>query len=57
MRLENAKECIRFEQESFGALHQILSGLDTDAKQAAWNEVEVALEAFQSADGFIGPAP
>jgi len=55
VKLKNAKECLRFEQESFGALHQMLGGLDTAAKDLAWREVETALEAFEGADGFVGP--
>lgn len=53
--LPSAKECLRFEQESFGALHQMLGKLDDQAKQAAWDEVETSLEAFENADGFSGP--
>lgn len=53
--LPQAKDCLRFEQESFGALHQMLGKLDAQAKQAAWGDVERALEAFESADGFSGP--
>lgn len=53
--LESAKECLRFEQESFGALHQMLSNLDESAKEAAWSEVESALEQFENNGCFIGP--
>lgn len=53
--LQSAKECLRFEQESFGALHQMLSALDAPAKQAAWDGVEEALVAFETSEGFIGP--
>ena len=28
LRLPSAAECVRFERESFGALHQMLAGLD-----------------------------
>ena len=52
--LESAKECLRFEQESFGALHQMLSALDAPAKQAAWDDVEKALGAFETSEGFVG---
>jgi hypothetical protein len=34
-----AAECLRFEQEAFGALHQMLGDLDAAAKAAAWAEV------------------
>lgn len=53
--LENAKECLRFEQESFGALHQMLSTLEAPAIQAAWDDVEKALEIFETSEGFVGP--
>lgn len=53
--LESAKECLRFEQESFGALHQMLSKLDDSAKEAAWSEVESALEQFEQKGRFVGP--
>lgn len=53
--LGSAQDCLRFEQESFGALHQMLSNLSDDAKALAWREVETSLEAFEGEDGFIGP--
>lgn len=53
--LESANECLRFEQESFGVLHQMLGKLDADAKQKAWDDVEIALQAYQGNDGFRGP--
>ncbi|MFZ7094249.1 class I SAM-dependent methyltransferase [Primorskyibacter sp. 2E233] len=53
--LERARECLRFEQESFGALHQMLSNLDEDARTAAWKDVEAALEHFETEKGFVGP--
>ena len=53
--LGSATECLRFEQESFGALHQMLAKLDDRSKQAAWDEVETALRAFETDRGFSGP--
>jgi len=53
--LASADECLRFEQESFGALHQMLAGLDAAGKAAAWAEVRTALEAFEDDTGFTGP--
>jgi len=35
LRLSSAAECVRFEQESFGALHQMLASLDEQGKSAA----------------------
>ena len=32
LRLPTAADCLRFEQESFGALHQMLAGLDESAR-------------------------
>lgn len=55
VRLASAKECLRFEQESFGALHQMLGKVDETTRQAAWEEVERALEAFETEAGFVGP--
>ncbi len=53
--LESAAECLRFENESFGALHQMLSKLDDAAKAAAWAEVGEKLRAFESDGQFKGP--
>jgi SAM-dependent methyltransferase len=53
--LENAAECLRFEQESFGALHQMLGKLDDNAKAAAWAEVGEKLSAFERNGKFEGP--
>ena len=55
VRLDSAAECLRFERESFGALHQMLSGLDDAGREAAWTEVADQLRQFEGADGFVGP--
>ena len=55
VRLSSAAECVRFEQESFGALHQMLSGVDAAGRAAAWSEIEQALTQFDGPDGFVGP--
>ncbi|WP_353953148.1 methyltransferase domain-containing protein [Knoellia sp. S7-12] len=55
VRLANAAECVRFERESFGALHQMLSGIDESARTEAWHEIEEALAQFDGPDGFVGP--
>lgn len=55
VRLSSASECLQFEQESFGALHQMLSGL-TDAEQdEAWAEIEEALGQYETDGHFEGP--
>jgi SAM-dependent methyltransferase len=55
VRMSSAAECTRFERESFGALHQMLAGLAEPERDAAWDEVEEALGAFDGPDGFVGP--
>jgi len=55
LRLPSAAECTRLERESFGALHQMLGGLDPEAQAAVWVEIEEALGRFEGPDGFVGP--
>ena len=55
VRMASAAECLRFERESFGALHQMLSGLDPAGREAAWDEVAEALTRFEGPQGFEGP--
>jgi SAM-dependent methyltransferase len=55
LRLPSAAECVRFEQESFGALHQMLSPVPADERPAVWKEIGEALRRFETADGFVGP--
>jgi SAM-dependent methyltransferase len=53
--LASSAECARFERESFGALHQMLSSRSETERDAAWAEVEAALGQFDGPDGFAGP--
>jgi SAM-dependent methyltransferase len=53
--LSSAKECVRFEKESFGALHQMLSGLTGEEKASVWDEIESELQNFETENGFVGP--
>ncbi|MGV3588943.1 MAG: class I SAM-dependent methyltransferase [Adhaeribacter sp.] len=55
LRLPSAKECVRFEKESFGALHQMMSGLPQEEKNAVWQEIEQELQQFETPTGFVGP--
>ncbi|GAA0912415.1 class I SAM-dependent methyltransferase [Virgisporangium ochraceum] len=55
LRMASAAECVRFERESFGALHQMLAGLDDARRAAAWSEIGDALAEFDGPDGFTGP--
>lgn len=55
LRLASAKECVRFERESFGALHQMLSALPEAQRPAVWQEIERELAQFEGSGGFVGP--
>jgi SAM-dependent methyltransferase len=55
VRLASANECLQFEQESFGALHQMLSGLTAMEQDEAWDEIEQALQEFECNGQFEGP--
>jgi SAM-dependent methyltransferase len=56
LRLASTAECLRFEQESFGALHQMLAGLSDEGRADAWAEIEQALGRFEGpGGGFEGP--
>ena len=50
-----AKDCVQFEKESFGALHQMMSGLTDTEKESVWEEIEQELKKFETEKGFIGP--
>lgn len=53
--LDRAEECLAFEKESFGALHQMLGGLGSAEQELVWNEIAEALREYQSTAGFVGP--
>lgn len=55
LRMRSAAECVRFERESFGALHQMLAGLDEAGRDAAWQEIEQEQRRFEGPEGFAGP--
>ncbi len=55
LRVASAAECLAFERESFGALHQMLGELSDADKEAAWQEIETALGEFEGPSGFEGP--
>jgi hypothetical protein len=55
LHLPSTAECFRFERESFGALHQMLSGYVAAQKAAAWLEIERELQGFEGLNGFEGP--
>jgi hypothetical protein len=53
--LPSTAACLRFERESFGALHQMLAGLDEEEQEQTWAEVESALSVHETASEFVGP--
>jgi ubiquinone/menaquinone biosynthesis C-methylase UbiE len=55
VKLPSAAECVRFERESFGALHQMMVALSEAERAQAWQAIEEALRAFETGDGFVGP--
>jgi ubiquinone/menaquinone biosynthesis C-methylase UbiE len=55
LRMPSAADCVRFERESFGALHQMLAGVPEAERPSVWKEIEDELTKFQTADGFVGP--
>lgn len=54
LRLASAAECIRFERDSFGALHQMLAGLPEEERESVWQEIEQTLRQFEGPSGFEG---
>ncbi len=55
LRMASAVDCVRFERESFGALHQMLAGLPEDERPAVWDEITAAMAQFETDEGFVGP--
>ena len=55
VRMASAAECVQFERESFGALHQMLANVSEDERAAAWREIEETLGQFEGHEGFVGP--
>lgn len=55
VRLSSAAECVRFERESFGALHQMMSKLSAEEQADTWTEIADALARFEGPEGFVGP--
>lgn len=55
LRPPSAATCVQFERESFGALHQMLAGVPETDRESVWEEIEGALKAFETPEGFAGP--
>ena len=53
--LPSSAECVRFERESFGALHQMMASLTEAERADTWREIEAALARYDTPQGFVGP--
>jgi ubiquinone/menaquinone biosynthesis C-methylase UbiE len=52
LRFATADECLRFEQESFGALHEMLNGVSEAERAATWEEIRQELRRLEGTAGF-----
>ena len=55
VELPSAAECVRFERESFGALHQMMRTLSGEEQAETWAQIEEELGRFEGGSGFSGP--
>ncbi len=55
LHMSSADECVRFERESFGALHQMLAGVSEAERASVWEEIANELRKFETSTGFEGP--
>jgi len=55
LELPSAVDCALFEREAFGALHQMMTGLDLRAREKTWTRISEELSAFEGREGFVGP--
>jgi SAM-dependent methyltransferase len=55
LRMASARECVCFERDSFGALHQMLGALTETARAEVWQEVERELGKYEGHSGFESP--
>ena len=55
VRFSSAAECVRFERESFGALHAMLATVPEGERGEVWAEIEDELRQFEGPEGFVGP--
>jgi SAM-dependent methyltransferase len=55
VRLPSAADCVTFQKESFGALHQMMRTLTPAEREDTWLEIIEALRQFEGPEGFVGP--
>ncbi len=51
----SAAECVRFQRESFGALHQMMVGMSEAERREAWEEISERLRVYEAPGGFDSP--
>lgn len=55
-RFSSLDEYLRFARESFGALHEMLSGITSEVeREDVWNEIKDQMKQFEGPHGFEGP--
>ncbi len=55
LRMPSARDCIRFQRESFGGFNQMMAHLSAQERESIWDEVEQVMKRYESPDGFIAP--
>lgn len=55
LHLASADECVTFERDSFGALHQMMAALPAGEQEDTWQEIAHELRRFEGPGGFVGP--
>ena len=55
LHMASAAECVQFERESFGALQQMLAGVNEAERELAWREIERQFAKYEGPDGFESP--
>jgi SAM-dependent methyltransferase len=55
LHMASAAECVQFERESFGALQQMLAGLNEAEREDAWREIGRQLAKYEGPQGFQSP--
>ncbi len=55
LRMQSARECMRFERESIGMFNQMMAHLSAQERESIWDEAEQAMRQFESPDGFAVP--
>jgi SAM-dependent methyltransferase len=55
LRMASTTEYVRFADEAFGALHQMLAGVTEAERESAWDEITRELRQYEGPEGFVGP--